>query len=98
MLEMNLRALFGHLVGKEVRITETPHRIGDSEAIEYSQPDPDDPVIREIREIAARRGMRLRLQWPGMMGDTSMRGSRMNLAVEKGDDGKWRVSDDMHFG
>lgn len=55
-------------------------------------------VIREMEKTARDNGLELRVWYPGSDGTADYRTDRVNAHIEKGTDGKWRVSNKFDIG
>lgn len=93
--------IFGRFAHKEVPMTETKHtrKIGGEE-YEFSDVRPSDenhPVLQDLRKTAKKCGVTLRVWWPGMIATMEFNRDRLNVHIEKGGDGKWRISERMNL-
>jgi hypothetical protein len=82
-MAQDLTKLFNKFAGKEVQ-SPVSSKI--------------DPTISEMKKLAEDNGLKLRLWYPGMMGTMDFKGNRINAYVEKGADGKYRVSNEFKIG
>jgi hypothetical protein len=75
-------------------ITEIFNRFAGKEV----QPDANDPTLRAMQKAASDNGFKLRIWFPGTMGTMDYRTDRLNAHVDKGADGKYRVSSRFNIG
>ena len=75
----NLNKIFGKFAGRELL---DPKRMTCEE----------DPVIEEMQVEAAKNSLTLQVLFPNTGSDCSFNPNRVNAVVEKGADGKYRVS------
>lgn len=71
---------------------------GQKVTVQDAVPDPVDPVVREMSTEAERNGLRLRLIWPGSPLSKEWVTNRVNVHLEQGADGAWRVSPRIGIG
>ena len=97
-MQPDLTPVFGRFAGREVLIFENKRRvdIGDRD-ITITEPtlSPGDATVRELKEEVARQGLELRLWLENMVGTMEINPKRLNVYVRKGDDGKYRIGDDI---
>ncbi len=92
---------FNKFAGKEVQVTQVVHkriRRGVEETMTETMLDPNDPVIAEMNHVAEVHGMILRTSLPGQMGTDDARWDRVNVDIEKDNDGKYRVRKNFNIG
>lgn len=100
----DLSALFSRFAGREVPMKEEPFEIElkslgmTHKGVNISPADENDPVLKEMHEEAKKNGLSLRVWWKGVVGTMDYRTDRVNAHIEKGDDGKWRVSPRFNIG
>ena len=99
----NITAAFNKFAGKEVPMLEETKTIhlgmhGDYTHTEVKPANPKDPVLEAMQKTADKKGLSLRVWWPGMAGTADFRDDRVNAHIEKGGDGKWRVSPKFDIG
>jgi hypothetical protein len=92
---MNVTGL-EHYVGQKVSVTETKKiihlkTIGDQEFAEYDVAD-DDTTISKLREEMKHSELHLRLWLPNTSGTTDYRMDRLNVHVDKQDDGSFEIT------
>lgn len=95
--------IFNKFAGREVPMneqTKTMHlkNLGDYTYNEVTLKDPNDKVLKEMNDEAAKHGFSLRVMWEGMGGTADYREDRINATIEKSADGKWRVSPNFGIG
>lgn len=93
--------LFNKFAGKEISVTESHHEIdigGKKYPITEVNPDPNDSTLRQMHKVAKAHGLSLRVFFPGWGGTCDYRIDRMNAHVEKGADGKYRVTNNFGIG
>jgi len=99
---MNLTEIFGAFAGREVAMKEEKLKLKiRGREMEFDQvelADANDPVLAEISQAAAKSGLSLRVFWPGIMGTADYQPSRLNIGIQKEEDGKWRISPDFRLG
>jgi hypothetical protein len=98
----HLTKLFNKFAGREVPMTETTQNrkvMGKDVTYTTVAPtNPNDPTIAEMQEVAKKNGLKLRIWFPNTFGTMDARSDRMNVRVEKGADGKYRVSKNFYIG
>lgn len=95
--------MFNKFAGREVPMheeTKTLHlqNMGDYTYTEVKPLDPNDKTLKEMHDEAAKNGFSLRVWWDGMAGTADFRTDRINAHIEKGTDGKYRVSPKFDIG
>ena len=100
---MDISKIFNKFAGREVEMLEeekTLHlkSLGDIKLTEVTLKNPNDPVVKEMSDEAAKNGLSLRLWWPGIMGTMDYNTSRVNAHIEKEADGKYRISPHFSLG
>lgn len=99
----NITAAFNKFAGKEVPMLEETKtmklsHLGDYTYTEVKPANPNDPVLDAMQKTADKNGLSLRVWWPGLAGTADFRDDRVNAHIEKGVDGKWRVSPKFDIG
>jgi hypothetical protein len=98
-MQKDISHIFSRFVGREVPMTETktPVRVGRKsyELKECRPASPNDPVLAELKAEADRFGLTLRVWWPGMVATMEVNPNRLNIHIEQGRDGKWRIADNI---
>jgi hypothetical protein len=99
----NITAAFNKFAGKEVPMLEETKtmklsHLGDYTYTEVKPANPNDPVLDAMQKTADKNGLSLRVWWPGLAGTADFRDDRVNAHIEKGTDGKWRVSPKFDIG
>lgn len=57
-----------------------------------------DPTIQEMQRVAWDNGLVMRVLLPGAVGTKDVRTNRINVHIEEGADGKYRVSNRFNIG
>ena len=89
--------LFNKFSGKEIPV----HELFDSATNETLNVDilnQPEPVIEEMKKVAAGQGYHFRVCIPGKRITKEYNTNRINASIEKGADGKWRVSNKFKIG
>lgn len=101
-MRVDLAKVFGKFAGREVVMNERPeeYRVGrlTKTRIVASPADENPPVVQEMKDEAARNGLKLRVLWPGRGWTDDYDRKRVNAHVEKGKDGKWRIANKFDLG
>lgn len=101
-MRMNVSALFNKFAHQEISVLETNREIdlgGEKMTFpELSFADNNDPLLVEMRQTAKENGLTLRIWLPGTLGTMDMRPNRVNVHVEKHEDGKWRIAPQFTLG
>lgn len=71
---------------------------GQKVTVQDAVPDGADPVLKEMSTEAERHGLRLRMIWPGSPPSQEWITNRVNVHLEQGTDGAWRVSPRIGIG
>jgi hypothetical protein len=95
--------VFNKFAGREVAVIETPYKqhlkhagiTVEGISTEFA---PNEPTIAEMEKAAKDNGFTLRLWLPDGAGTCDYRTDRINAHVEKGADGKYRVSKNFDIG
>src|SRR5689334_1446429 len=95
--------IFNKFAGREVPMKEEKKvyhskSAGDIEYTQVSLANPKDPTVEEMRDEAKKNGLTLRVWWDGVAGTMDFRTNRVNAHIEKGADGKYRVSNRFNIG
>lgn len=88
--DKKLTARFNKFIGREVGVTTPEGR--------RSTIDAADPVLSDLRKAAEKAGFSVRVWLPDSFGTCDFRENRLNVSVEKGADGKYRIADDFRIG
>lgn len=96
-LKRSISGIFKKFAGREVGMTEETYTVRGKTFTQVKL-DTSDPVIKEMRDEASKNGLKLRLWWPGVQGTPDARPDRVNIHIEKSDDGKWRVGKKFDIG
>jgi len=93
----NLNQVFNKFAGKEVQATETVHqtKFGPITEVDIS---PADKVLTELRKAIHDMGLTLRVWLPGTFGTMDYQPNRVNVNVDKGADGKYRIGSNFNMG
>lgn len=98
MEDKRLKGIFAKFAGQEVPLLEKPYKIeiGQKtyEGTDYQLPE-NNPVIEDIEKTAAANGLTPRIWTPGVFGTTDWNPRRVNIYIERADDGKWRIKNDF---
>jgi hypothetical protein len=98
---------FSKYAGREVPMTEIEVSASPlTSGFTIAEPaDRHDAVLREMRDEAKAMGFKLFVAWPGHstplhapFAPVKHRDDRINARIEKGADGKWRVSGEFRIG
>jgi len=57
-----------------------------------------DPTIQEMKKVAEDNGYKLRIWYPGSRGTMDHQPNRVNVHIEEGVDGKFRVGKKFNLG
>ncbi len=100
---MDLAAIFGKFVGREVPLIERPYEnkgefLDTIQRTQLELANKNDPNLAEMSEVASENGLNLRVWWQGIRGTADYRTDRVNVRIEKSDDGKWRVANNFNIG
>ena len=99
-----LKNIFGRFAGLEVPMEEKTFELnlpktGRQTIKDWYPKNNPDPVIKEMEDLAAQHGLRLRVWFPGTVGTMDYRLDRLNVHVEQDEqDGKWKISPRMNLG
>lgn len=93
----NIGHIFNKFAGREINMTEETYTV-KGRTFTQVKLDTSDPVIKEMRDEAARNGFKMRVWWPGVAGKPDARHDRVNVHIERHGDGKWRVGDKFDIG
>ena len=102
----DIRRVFNKFAGREVPMFENiamPKKAGHPPK-RYMVPRANDPVLKEMRTEAKKLGYKLFVQWPGHEKPPKITISgkppeeRLIARLERGADGKWRVSPSFRTG
>lgn len=102
-LNLDVSKMFNQFAGKEVPMVEEDiemdfKHLGKITFTEVRLADQNDATVKAMADHAKANNLNLRLWWPGTVGTMDFRMNRVNANIEKGDDGKWRVSKDFRLG
>ncbi|MEZ0259448.1 MAG: hypothetical protein ACAH80_00470 [Alphaproteobacteria bacterium] len=93
--------IFGRFMQAEVPMTEQQRvmKVAGEEITfhEVNFTDVNHPVLVDLRKTAKQCGLDLRIWFPGMVGTMELNTNRLNVHIDKGTDGKWRISERMNF-
>lgn len=93
--------IFGRFMFAEVPMVEETrtHTFAGKEHAynEIRFADDKHPVLVDLRKTAKECGVNLRVWWPGMIATMEFDQNRLNVHLEKGADGKWRISEKMNL-
>lgn len=95
-----INAAFAKFAGREVNvkeITEADRDAGNQNQNELVDPQ-NDPVVVDLKETAAKIGMKVRVCLPGDLSSTGFQIDRVNVQAEKHPDGKWRIGSSFRIG
>jgi hypothetical protein len=100
---MEVSKQFNKFAGKEVAVIEKPWKIEATKRFPAMEGvtvecDGSDAVIVDLVAEAAKAGFNLRIWTPGVMGTCDWQPSRLNVHIEKEDDGKYRIQPNMSMG
>jgi hypothetical protein len=103
MTPPSITQIFNKFAGREIPMIETSRTIdigGKAYTIDDVKfADANDPTVQEMKKTAEDHGLHLRLFWPShSMGTMDYRTNRVNAHIEKGADGKYRVSSQFSIG
>ena len=94
--------IFNKFAGREVPMHEEKKTMQIGCVIKkftaVSLADEKDPVLKEMSKEARKNGMTLRVLWPGKGYTPDYIRTRVNAHIEKGADGKYRVSPKFDIG
>jgi hypothetical protein len=95
--------IFNKFAGQEIAVTETEktHKMRNGQDYKYTHiafADENDPLLTGMRETADKHGLSLRIWLPNSMGTCDMRMDRVNVHVNKDEDGKWRIGKQFNLG
>jgi hypothetical protein len=94
----DLSAIFGRFAGREVGLVQKPYEFAMKRSgmvihgTKLALADEKDPTVTELREVAAKNGVELRILWPGVGSSDDVKPGRVNAIVQKAPDDKWRVT------
>jgi hypothetical protein len=94
-MQPDIARIFGKYAGREVPMKEETRRYtvaGKSCVQKELSPPAGDSVLEELRDDADRLGLSLRVWYPGMAGTMELNPRRLNVHIEKAEDGKWRIA------
>ncbi len=97
----SLSEIFNEFAGKEVQVVESRQNFnigGKDYLVTDVFPAANDPTLDALKKAVNDKGMSLRVWFPGMMGTMDYRTDRVNANVDKGADGKYRVSGGFSIG
>lgn len=98
--EEHIKSLFNKYAGMILPVREVSQSMDINGHTHYYDrpklPD-DDPVIKEIADLAAEHGLSLRVWLPGT-GGTFEDENRLNMFVEKHDDGQYHITPSFFLG
>lgn len=101
-MRRGISGIFNRFAGREVPMQEEQKtlRIGCviKKHTSVSPADPADPTLTEMSEEARKNGLTLRVLWPGKGYTDDYMRTRVNAHIEKGTDGKYRVSGKFDIG
>lgn len=87
---------FDSFIGQPVLVREGTFERKGVKYPTFSE-DPDDPTLAALRGACEAIGLSLRVWLPGMVGTCDYDLRRLNVHVEKGVDGAWRLAS-AHLG
>lgn len=101
---MDLKAIFGKFVNREVPLTEIERpvelkNLGITYLVtSYELANPNDPTLEEIKSTAVAHGLSVRIWMPidGHAGEDDDK--RVNIYIAGTIDGTWRIADEFHIG
>lgn len=79
------------------KITDLFNKFAGKEVLSPIMSMPD-PVIAEMKQLANDNGLKLRVWFPNTVGTMDYQPDRVNAHIEKGADGKYRVSNRFNLG
>lgn len=79
---------FDAFIGQKIVVEEVSHCSGSREWITY---ETKDLVIQNLSDLAKKIGMSFRLWLPNTFGTMDLRNDRLNVHVEKMDDGSFEI-------
>lgn len=101
-MRVDLTKVFGKFAGREVAMNERAeeYRVGrlTKTRIHASPAEDNPPVVQEMKAEAEKHGLKFRLLWPGRGYTDDYVRTRVNAHVEKGKDGKYRISNKFDIG
>ncbi|TAL38956.1 MAG: hypothetical protein EPN97_03190 [Alphaproteobacteria bacterium] len=101
-MRRDVSGIFNKFAGREVPMHEETKtmRIGCviKKLTAVSLADPADPTLKEMSDEARKNGLQLRVLWPGKGYTDDYVRTRVNAHIEKGTDGKYRVSRKFDIG
>lgn len=93
--------IFGRFMHVEVPMIEQERILTvagqDFPVTEINFVDKNHPVLVDLRKTAKECRLDLRVWFPGMVATMEFNAERLNVHIEKGTDGKWRISERMNF-
>lgn len=98
---MNLTEKFQKFAGREVFFEVEERKLkrqGKKRSIKLLKPVGNDKLLTEMQNLAATEGATLRVWWPDVLGTSELRANRINVYIEQGKDGKYRVANRFNMG
>jgi hypothetical protein len=101
-MRVDLSKIFGKFAGREVPMNEKQeeYRVGRLTRTRIiATPAEEKPAVgEEMKAEAEKHGLKFRLLWPGRGYTDDYVRTRVNAHVEKGKDGKYRISNKFDIG
>lgn len=98
--DATVREIFNHFAGVEVDVhlrDKTMEIVGGTHEYQEQYLPDDEPTIKAIADLAAEHGLSLRV-WVHGTGGTFEEEDRLNVFVEEGQDGRFRVANTFFLG
>ena len=96
-MKKDLIEVFEKFVGREVNAAKETVRVAGYNIERLCLAD-GEMLISEMQKEANKNGLILRVQWPDVAVTMGRQVNRVNAYLEKGEDGKWRVSPRFKIG
>lgn len=100
-MNLDMSKHFNKFAGREVSVTENPQELtigGKTYKFLSPQIAAKDPATAELRAEAKKMGLSLREWLPESAGTCDFDTSRLNIDIEKHEDGKYRIGNRFMLG